>query len=174
MVKLGKAMLIEYGFCRHCYKDQSMQGIGNRYKTHPHIPAHNFLNIQWQSAKSFGKLRLRAFQPYHLYYICRHCRYKTRISNAFNAIYVNTLDTKHIHTFLLITSMDFQSAKSFGKLRLRDTTVTRQGNVKLWYITPHDSVVLTRDTNIVLNDCVLWSSYWQCRQTSTLIALVWR
>ena len=43
-----------YFVCRHCrYKDQSMQGIQCyicwhcRYKTHPHIPAHNFLNIQW-------------------------------------------------------------------------------------------------------------------------------
>ena len=40
-------------------------------------------------------------------YICRHCRYKTRISNAFNAIYVDTIDTKHIHTFLLITFLIF-------------------------------------------------------------------
>ena len=63
--------------------------------------------MDFQSAKSFGKLRLRAFQPYHLYYICRHCRYKTRISNAFNAIYVDTVDTKHIHTFLLITLLIF-------------------------------------------------------------------
>ena len=63
--------------------------------------------MDFQSAKSFGKLRLRAFQPYHLYYICRHCRYKTRISNAFNAIYVDTVDTKHIHTFLLITFLIF-------------------------------------------------------------------
>ena len=43
--------------------------------------------------KKFWKLRLRAFQPYHLYYKCRHCRYKTRISNAFHAIYVDTVDT---------------------------------------------------------------------------------
>ena len=78
--------------------------------------------MDFQSAKSFGKLRLRAFQPYHQYYICRHCRYKTRISNAFNAIYVDTVDTKHIHTFLPITFLifnGFQSTKSFGKLRLR-------------------------------------------------------
>ena len=61
----------------------------------------------FQSAKSFGKLRLRAFQPYHQYYICRNCRYKTRISNAFNAIYVDTVDTKHIHTFLPITFLIF-------------------------------------------------------------------
>ena len=88
---------IECYICRHC-----------RYKTYPHIPAHNFLNIQWIfNPQSFGKLRLRAFQPYHLYYICRHCRYKTRISNAFNAIYVDTVDTKHIHTFLLITFLIF-------------------------------------------------------------------
>ena len=29
------------------------------------------------------------------------------ISNAFNAIYVNTVDTKHIHTFLPITFLIF-------------------------------------------------------------------
>ena len=49
-------LCIEYGilFVGHCrYKDQSMQGIECyicchcRYKTHPHIPGHNFLNIQW-------------------------------------------------------------------------------------------------------------------------------
>ena len=49
--------------------------------------------MDFQSAKSFEKLRLGAFQPYHLYYICRHCRYKMRISNAFNAIYVDTVNT---------------------------------------------------------------------------------
>ena len=65
------------------------------------------MKMDFQSAKSFGKLRLWAFQPYHLYYICRHCRYKTRISNAFNAIYVDTVDTKHTHTFLLITFLIF-------------------------------------------------------------------
>ena len=63
--------------------------------------------MDFQSVKSFGKLRLRAFQPYHLYYICRHCQYKTRISYAFNAIYVDTVDTNYIHTFLLITFLIF-------------------------------------------------------------------
>ena len=64
-------------------------------QTHPHIPAHNFLNIQliFNPQKVFRKLRLRAFQQYHQYYICRYCWYKTRISNAFNAIYVNTVNT---------------------------------------------------------------------------------
>ena len=38
--------------------------------------------MDFQSAKSFGKLILRAFQPYHQYYICQYCRYKTRISNV--------------------------------------------------------------------------------------------
>ena len=55
----------------------------------------------------FGKLRLSAFQPYHQYYICRYCQYRTRISNAFNAIYVDTVDTEHIHTFLPITFLCF-------------------------------------------------------------------
>ena len=51
------------------------------YKTHSHISAHNFLNI--------------------------HCRYKTRISNAFNAMYVDTVDTKHIYTHLYISPYNF-------------------------------------------------------------------
>ena len=86
-----------------------VETVDTTVKTHPNIPSHNFLNIQWifQSTKSFGKLRLRAFEPYHQYYICQYCRYKTRISNAFNAIYVDTVDTKHIHTFLPITFLIF-------------------------------------------------------------------
>ena len=40
-------------------------------------------------------------------YICRHCRYKTRISNAFNAMYVDTVNTKHLYTFLPITFLIF-------------------------------------------------------------------
>ena len=74
--------------------------------------------MDFQSAKSFGKLRLRAFQPYHLYYICQHSQYKTRISNAFNAFYVDTVDTKHIHTFLLTTVLifnGFSNRKKFWK-----------------------------------------------------------
>ena len=83
--------------------------VDTTVKTHPHIPAYNFLNIQWtfNLQKSFGKLRLRAFQPYHQHYICQHCRYKKRISNTFNAIYVDTVDTKHMHTFLPITFLIF-------------------------------------------------------------------
>ena len=64
--------------------------------------------MDFQSAKSFGKLRLRTFQPYHQYYICRHCRYKARISNAFNAIYVDTVNTKDVHTFLPIYFLNIQ------------------------------------------------------------------
>ena len=41
-----------------------------------------------------------------------------RISNAFNAIYVDTADTKHIHTFLPITFLifnQFSIRKKFWK-----------------------------------------------------------
>ena len=59
----------------------------------------------------------------YIYYICRYCWYRARISNALNAIYVDTVDTKHIHTFLpiifLILKPIFNLQKSFGKLRLR-------------------------------------------------------
>ena len=76
-------------------------------------------------------------------YICRHCRYKTRISNAFNAIYVNTVDTKHIHTFLPITFLIFNGfsiQKKFWKAETQSfstipsilymyTVDTRQGSL---------------------------------------------
>ena len=54
----------------------------------------------------------------YIYYICWYCRYRTRISNAFNAIYVDTVDTKHIHTFLPITVLIvnwFSICKKFWK-----------------------------------------------------------
>ena len=64
---------------------------------------HTFLRITFlifngfSIRKKFWKLRLRAFQPYHQYYICRYYWYKTRISNAFNAIYVDTRYKTHPH-----------------------------------------------------------------------------
>ena len=61
--------------------------------------------MDFQSEKSFRKLRLRAFQPYHQ--ILYMLTLGISISNAFNAIYVDTVDTKHIHTFLPITFLIF-------------------------------------------------------------------
>ena len=51
--------------------------------------------MDFQSAKSFGKLRLRVFQPYHQ--ILYMSTLGISISNAFNAMYVNTVDTNDIH-----------------------------------------------------------------------------
>ena len=44
------------------------------------------------------------------------------ISNAFNAIYVDTVDTKHIHTFLPITLLifnEFSIRKKFWKAEIQ-------------------------------------------------------
>ena len=58
--------------------------------------------------KSFRKLRLRAFQPYHqILYMSTLSTLGISITNAFNAIYVDTLNTKHIHTFLPMTFLIF-------------------------------------------------------------------
>ena len=86
------------------------------------------LNIEpiFNPQKSFGKLRLRAFQLYHKYYqyyICRYCSYRIRISNAFNAIYVNTVDTKHIHMFLPITFLIFNRFSILKKFWKAETRV---------------------------------------------------
>ena len=50
--------------------------------------------MDFQSAKSFRKLRLRAFQPCHqILYMSTLSTLGISISNAINAIYVNTVDT---------------------------------------------------------------------------------
>ena len=53
--------------------------VDTTVKTHPHIPAHNFLNIQpiFNPKKRFGKLRLRTFQLYQ------------------QILYVNTVNTSY-------------------------------------------------------------------------------
>ena len=54
--------------------------------------------MDFQYAKSFGKLRLRAFQPYHqILYMLTLSTLGISISNAFNAMYVDTVDTYDIH-----------------------------------------------------------------------------
>ena len=64
--------------------------------------------MDFQSAKSFGKLRLRAFQPYHpILYVSTLSTLGISISNAFNAIYVDTVNTVFTpHSTLYNTSVD--------------------------------------------------------------------
>ena len=68
--------------------------------------------MDFQSEKSFGKLRLRAFQPYHQI-LCMSKHVEDVMSK---------MGKEHTHTFWLITSLilnGFSIRKSFGKLRLR-------------------------------------------------------
>ena len=91
-----------YFVWRHCqYKDQSMQGIECyicwhcQYKTHPYIPAHNFLNIQW------------IFNPQKVL--------ESWDSGLFNhtiyTIYVDTVDTRQgslMHSMLSMSTLSIQ------------------------------------------------------------------
>ena len=76
-----------------------VETVDTTVKTHPHIPAHNFLNIQpiFNSEKSFGKLRLRAFQLYHqiLYMLILSIQVMAFYTkyNTFNAMHVDTVNT---------------------------------------------------------------------------------
>ena len=95
-----------YFVCQHCwYKDQSMQGIECyicqhcRYKTHPHIPAHNFLNIQW------------IFNPQKVL--------ESWDSGLFNhtiyTIYVDTVDTRQgslMHSMLSMSTLSIQNTST--------------------------------------------------------------
>ena len=86
---------------------------------------HTFLPITFlifnlfSICKKFWKAETEGFSTIpSILYICRYSQYKTRISNAFNAIYFNTVDTKHIHTFLPITFLifnQFSIRKKFWK-----------------------------------------------------------
>ena len=111
---------------------------------HTFLPITFLIFNQFSIQKKFSKAETKGFQPCHQYYICQYSQYKTRISNAFNAIYVNTVDTKHIYTFLPITFLifnQFSIHKKFGMLRLRvfqpyhqyyiyvNTVNTRQGSL---------------------------------------------
>ena len=54
--------------------------------------------MDFQSAKSFGKLILRAFQPHHqILYMLTLSTLGISISNAFNAMYGDTVNTNDIH-----------------------------------------------------------------------------
>ena len=81
----------------------------SRYKTHSHISAHHFLNIQpiFNLQKVLESWDWGLFNHTIQYYICWHCQHKTRISNAFNAMYIDTVNTKDIYTFLPITFLIF-------------------------------------------------------------------
>ena len=81
-------------------------------RTYRHIYANNFLNIQpiFQSAKSFGKLTLRAFQPYHqILCILKHVKDVKDRSNApkgCNAMYVEDVeDGKRTYRHILLNTI---------------------------------------------------------------------
>ena len=123
-----------YLVCWHCqYEDQSMQCIecyamlrlsfshlialsirccvratNNSISTVSTNIAFNELHaLIFLLTVSTNKIPYTIYYSVAIYYICRYCQYRTRISNAFNAIYVDTVDTKHIHTFLPITFLIF-------------------------------------------------------------------
>ena len=82
--------------------------------------------MDFQSKKSFGKLRLRAFQPYHqILCILKHVKDvedRSSLLKGYNTMYVEDVEDENTHTFLFITSLiinGFSIQKSFGKLRLR-------------------------------------------------------
>ena len=135
-----KAMLlcIEYGILfvntvdtkiKACNALNTMfvETVDTTVKTHPHIPAHNFLNIQWifnpQKVLESWDSGLFNHTISTIYvdtvdtgqgslmhsklYMLTLSTLGISISNAFNAIYVDTVDTKHIHTFLTITFLIF-------------------------------------------------------------------
>ena len=80
--------------------------------------------MDFQSAKSFGKLRLTAFQPYHqILCILKHVEDVKDRSSTVRAVMLFMSETskmgkEHTHTFWLITSLilnGFSIRKKFWK-----------------------------------------------------------
>ena len=75
-----------------------IEDVEDGKRTYTHIFAQNFLNIQtdFESAKSFEKLRLRAFQPYHqILCILKHVEDVEDRLNTYkgcNAMYVEDVE----------------------------------------------------------------------------------
>ena len=69
--------------------------------------------------KSFGKLRLRAFQAYHqILCILKHVKDGSSLLKGYNAMYVEDVEDENTHTFLLITTLiinGFSIRKKFWK-----------------------------------------------------------
>ena len=118
---------IKYYICRHCrHKTRISNAVNAMYVdtvNTKHI--YTFLPITFLIFNQFS-IRKKVLESWDWglfnhtikYYICQHCRHKTRISNAFNAMYVDTLDTQHIYTFLPITFLifnQFSICKKFWK-----------------------------------------------------------
>ena len=78
--------------------------------------------MDFQSEKSFGKLRLRAFQPYHqILCILKHVEDvedRSSLLKGYNTMYVKDVEDENTHTFLFITSLiinGFSIRKKFWK-----------------------------------------------------------
>ena len=72
-------------------------------RTHPHISAHNFLNIRpiFNPKKVFESLDPQGFLTTSTIHVDT-VDTRQGSANALNAIYVNTVDIKHIQVFLPI------------------------------------------------------------------------
>ena len=77
-----------------------VEDVEDGERTYTHIIAHNFTySTDFQSAKSFEKLRLRAFQPYHqILCILKHVGDvgdRSSTSKGCNAIYVGDVGDRN-------------------------------------------------------------------------------
>ena len=64
--------------------------------------------MDFQSGKSFGKLRIRAFQPYQIYMYVDTVNTGIRFLMHSMLYYVDTIDTGHVHTFSIHNFVNIQ------------------------------------------------------------------
>ena len=87
-----------------------VEDVKDGKRTYTHILAHNFLNTLWifNPKKSFGKLRLRAFQPYHqILCMSKHVEDVEDRSNTpkgCNAMYVEDIEDRSNLLWLVLIS----------------------------------------------------------------------
>ena len=85
----------------------SMSTLSIQKHIHTFLPITFLIFNGFSIRKKFWKAETQGFSNIPSILYMSTLSNKTRICNAFNAIYVDTLDTKHIHTFLLITFLIF-------------------------------------------------------------------
>ena len=73
----------------------------------PGLPKATLVSIHLFTKQPFSVLFLCDIVVFQILYMLTLSTQSISISNVFNAIYVDTVDTKHIHTFLLITFLIF-------------------------------------------------------------------
>ena len=95
-------------------------------QTCTHISIHNFVNIHgFATRKRFWTAENQGFSTIPNIHACRYCRHMHKISNAFNAMDIDTVDTNKKKDFFIMSTHSgsnytvYHSSKSLDYMKIR-------------------------------------------------------